>query len=1163
MATIKDRYILEIDTKSATASIDALNKKISTIGGGAATAGINNLKAALAGLNAGNVSASLAAIKSSIDNLATGNAIKNVNNLKSALNGLGANTDGINKVKASLNGLGSSSALGGLDKIKAALAGLNAGDAIGSISSLKNTLGTLGNSGGGIGTIISMLGRLATSAALAVTAIAAVIVVTVAAGVALVNASRASSQLEQQLRLVTSGSADLSNVMAQLQDISSRTATSIGSNVQLYGKVALATSDMGKSQREVLKFTEQFAKALAISGADAGTAAGAITQLGQAMSGGVIRGDEFNSISEALGPALSIIAKDAGLTRGELKKLADSGQLTSDAFFKMVTDSDALSNSFDKMGFTAAQMETKLGGAFDRLVMATATFVDNIFNISGAYKSVLGGVTSALEGISSYIEKYNLRVEVETAVITPQNLDEVAAQFENITDSASGSLAVVDEIQRRIDELTSQKDSWNPFADSNEELQKKIDYYTQLQALAVNMAAQDVQGTSPEGIKALLAPYADLTARLKDYYAANDALTAPLDKVHAAQAQAAADLDTLNGLVGTQAGDAFPNLAEAIAATEQRYKALGAEATVLEEKMSGMTLGTFFKNLIDSSKEIVDATQLAQWSLEDLSTALANEAISPEVYAVALEKLNTQLGIPNLQTYTEFAKDLNNQMAVSANTTEMQSTAIDGLNVLFANGVIGLEYYTNAISRLGTTFEQQMVQTNNMAGYLENLMATVDKTVATDKFKAEAVGIISQQMNAGTITTEQYEAAMAALGQTVTSNVDRMKSLKESNDSFIQSMTDGVSSAQDEFNRLSMTPLQREIDTTTKSIERSLAAQKRALIEARTTSNAGAIDTEIARITAAASSAIKSQADLATRSYQYQRSFAAGWKDAFQEYKDSAEDASQFGRDLFAVATSGMEDLLYKFVTTGKFQWKDYAASIADAMLKSSIKQLTSKMFGGISSLLGIDLGGAMGPATGTQSDPMYVVPLTGGFDAGLMGQGVSQALGPQFTGLGNSMKGSIGGLGNILTSGLGGLGGMLGNAIGGMGNMFSGLFSGLGGGGGGGLFSGLFGGIGNIFGGLFGGIKSLFGGFFATGGQIPSGKFGIVGEKGPEFIGGPANITPMAAIAPQAPASYTQVVYNISAVDARSFQELIARDPKFIHAVAEKGRQNLVGVRR
>lgn len=55
-------------------------------------------------------------------------------------------------------------------------------------------------------------------------------------------------------------------------------------------------------------------------------------------------------------------------------------------------------------------------------------------------------------------------------------------------------------------------------------------------------------------------------------------------------------------------------------------------------------------------------------------------------------------------------------------------------------------------------------------------------------------------------------------------------------------------------------------------------------------------------------------------------------------------------------------------------------------------------------------------------------------------------------------------------------------------------------GGGLGGLFAGLGGGSGGGLGGLLGG---LFSGFFADGGVIPQGKFGIVGEKGPEPVFG------------------------------------------------------------
>ena len=63
-----------------------------------------------------------------------------------------------------------------------------------------------------------------------------------------------------------------------------------------------------------------------------------------------------------------------------------------------------------------------------------------------------------------------------------------------------------------------------------------------------------------------------------------------------------------------------------------------------------------------------------------------------------------------------------------------------------------------------------------------------------------------------------------------------------------------------------------------------------------------------------------------------------------------------------------------------------------------------------------------------------------------------------------------------------------------------------------------------------------------------------MVGERGPEFIGGPANITPMGGS--------SAVTYNIQAVDARSFQQLLASDPSFIYALTEQGRKSFAGAR-
>ena len=87
------------------------------------------------------------------------------------------------------------------------------------------------------------------------------------------------------------------------------------------------------------------------------------------------------------------------------------------------------------------------------------------------------------------------------------------------------------------------------------------------------------------------------------------------------------------------------------------------------------------------------------------------------------------------------------------------------------------------------------------------------------------------------------------------------------------------------------------------------------------------------------------------------------------------------------------------------------------------------------------------------------------------------------------------------------------------------------------------------------GGISDFFAGFFANGGFIPGGKFGVVGERGAELVSGPANVTPLEGLG--------GVTYNINAVDVNSFQNLLARDPGYLHALVQKGSASIPGGRR
>ena len=76
------------------------------------------------------------------------------------------------------------------------------------------------------------------------------------------------------------------------------------------------------------------------------------------------------------------------------------------------------------------------------------------------------------------------------------------------------------------------------------------------------------------------------------------------------------------------------------------------------------------------------------------------------------------------------------------------------------------------------------------------------------------------------------------------------------------------------------------------------------------------------------------------------------------------------------------------------------------------------------------------------------------------------------------------------------------------------------------------------------------------VGGPIMKNKPYLVGEAGPEVIvpNGGGNVIPNNALG----GGKTMVTYNIQAVDARSFKQLVASDPEFIYSVTQAGARRI-----
>ncbi len=178
------------------------------------------------------------------------------------------------------------------------------------------------------------------------------------------------ANLTAKIKLASEGGAQFVAAEAAVFEIAQRTSASLDATATLYSRMYNALKDQGAAQGEVLAMTETVNQAMAVSGATAGEAAGAITQLSQAFASGVLRGDEFNSINEQAPRLMQALANSLGITRGQLRGLAEDGKLTSDLLRRAFSGEEAkkIAEEYSQLPLTIERSLTQLDNAFTRYI---------------------------------------------------------------------------------------------------------------------------------------------------------------------------------------------------------------------------------------------------------------------------------------------------------------------------------------------------------------------------------------------------------------------------------------------------------------------------------------------------------------------------------------------------------------------------------------------------------------------------------------------------------------------------------------------------------------------------------------------------------------------------------------------------------------------------
>lgn len=172
----------------------------------------------------------------------------------------------------------------------------------------------------------------------------------------LVTMADSYATLTARLKIATGSAEELARVQGVLFQIAQDQRVPLEAVTDLYGRMALSADALGLRQADLLRLTTTISQALVVSGTSAEAASGALMQLGQALGGGIVRAEEFNSIMEGTPRLARAAAEGMGLTVSQLRTMVAEGKVSSAAFAQAILENQKVAEEF-------AQVPRTIGGA--------------------------------------------------------------------------------------------------------------------------------------------------------------------------------------------------------------------------------------------------------------------------------------------------------------------------------------------------------------------------------------------------------------------------------------------------------------------------------------------------------------------------------------------------------------------------------------------------------------------------------------------------------------------------------------------------------------------------------------------------------------------------------------------------------------------------------
>lgn len=210
----------------------------------------------------------------------------------------------------------------------------------------------------------------------------------------LAQAADTYTNLSVRINIATREGGNFNQAMAGVHQVALMTNSTLEATGSLFTRINTISKDMGMSQQQALDLTKTVTQAIQIGGGSAEASEAAVQQFIQAMQGGVLRGEEFNSIMENGYGLAEALAKGLGVTTGELRKMAENGELSSERVIKAIQSQSA------SIQDTYNQFPTTITNALQKIATSWQILIGEMDHANGASATVAQWLSTLADNMS-------------------------------------------------------------------------------------------------------------------------------------------------------------------------------------------------------------------------------------------------------------------------------------------------------------------------------------------------------------------------------------------------------------------------------------------------------------------------------------------------------------------------------------------------------------------------------------------------------------------------------------------------------------------------------------------------------------------------------------------------------------------------------------------